>query len=211
MKSFKVKKVIVRPGDKVTHAGILFEGDVFTVVTAQTYKDGRGYGPPSDKSILVVDDASGRYRCFKPNHMTQLGGETVSHYVDEATAVTARPGDTITWHGTEAVVISRQEWESYNKTTRYPTVLPSEGALAWTTPEGPPTWSSVNDAELRLNGGIITHFEDAVATTPNYFTDKVFMPTTHTREPAATTPRLGTQEPDEDGMVIGWDGRKVWL
>lgn len=202
-----MKKVIVRPGDKVTHGR--FSGQ-FTVISGQTFKDNRGFLPTSRRRILTMNDETGMCSSWRPNYKVQLMGETVTDYVDETIAVAARPGDTITWHGTEAVVISRQEWESYTKTTRYPTVLPSEGALAWTTPEGPPTWSSVNDAELRLNGEIITHFEDATAlVSPSELAGVIAdrMCSLHDR-PA--TPR-GAQEPDEDGMVIGWDGRKVWL
>lgn len=220
-----MKKVIVRPGDKVTH--LKFEGHVFTVLSVREYTDKRGMAPCWGEAILAIDDTTGKCRRWRPNFRTSFNGEIVTDYVDhvddptvdEATAVTARPGDTITWHGEARVVLSRQQYEDIKEFSNLP-----DGAVAWKDSLGRPTWNRINHTELRLNGKVVTHFEDATAlVSPSELVGVNLSPFIEPLAKGAVadrmcslhdkpaTPRLGTQEPDEDGMVIGWDGRKVWL
>ncbi len=61
--------------------------------------------------------------------------------------------------------------------------------------------------KVHLNGELVTNYVDATVT----FDHIPLSPLAISHVDERTTPRLESQEPDEDGMVTGWDGRKVWL
>jgi hypothetical protein len=109
--------------------------------------------------------------------------------------VTVRPGDTITHRHVagEFRVVTRKAYKALSGRDADPGKIP-----AFNRVYGYRCWRLGHYAHL--NGDVVTHYIDDSLP----MADAVF-----DRDPAV--PRLESQKPDEDGMVTGWDGRKVWL